>query len=151
YQSHLPREHRLRPVGTHRDHFHRLANELGDSVEVAAGVRWHCGELADAGDVHVPAGKRFVDRLHAAKVVDVAGKAVGPLTVQLVFGADLHLRQVAENVHHHHGDAVDAGEPGGIADGNRVEPAAAAGAASGRPIFAADLADFLAGRIVLLG
>src|SRR6185503_14166755 len=45
---------------------------------------------------------------------------------------------------------VDARQPGRVADGDGVEPAAAAGSAGGGPVLAAEVADFLADVVIEL-
>src|SRR5439155_20938152 len=128
---HRASEHCLGAVGADGNDLDRLADELANAVEIAASAGGKVFESPDFGDVGLPAGEGFVDRLSAAEVVGVAGEAIDTLAVKVVGDADFDFRQVAEHVHHHQRDAIDPREPGGIADGDGIEPAAAARSAGG--------------------
>ena len=81
----------------------------------------------------------------------MAGELRYPAAVDLIGRANFDLFQIAEHVEQHDCETIDAAEPGRIARGHRVEPAAAARAASDRAVFIAAIADVLADRVVLLG
>ena len=81
----------------------------------------------------------------------MAGKIGGPPTVQFVCRADFQFRHPAQHVEQHQSQRVRAAQPGGVARGHRVEPAATPRSFSDGAVFVAFSAYFLARGVVLLG
>src|SRR5205085_8915449 len=93
--------------------------------------------------------QRFIDRLNFRQSVHVRTKIVEGRAAMLVADADAYGFQAAKDVEKRQRDFRGTAKIGGIFDGNRVEPAAAARAAGGGAIFIPALADVAAGGVVL--
>ncbi len=82
--------------------------------------------------------------------LETAGKALDGAPVELVADADLDLVERVEHVELGQRDAVEAVDLGGVARGEGVEPAAAAGPSGRDAVLAPALADELADLVLAL-
>src|SRR5262249_30584559 len=123
-------------------------------IDISPRIRRQVGQVADSGEVDAPAGERFVDRAAALEQERIAGEIFHAAAIQIIGGADRDLIDFAQYVQEHDGELVGAGEGGGVAGGDGVEPAAAARAAGDGAVLAAGAADLLAdavGAVVQFG
>ena len=91
-------------------------------------------------------------RAARGQIVEVAGEVVDAVPVAILVGdGDLDGLDTGEDVEQHDGDLGGAADARRVADGDGVEPAAAAGTAGDGAELVALLADLVARGVVLLG
>ena len=127
------------------------STKLADAAEIRLGVGRQLVIRAAAGDFFLPTGQRFVNRLSAAEIIDVAGESRRCFAVDFVGGADLQFVEAAEHVEQHDGDRIDAAEPAGVTEGDDIEPTTAPRTTGDGAVFVAAIAKVLAGGVVLFG
>src|SRR5438128_5893351 len=122
-----------------------------EPVQIGAGRRWQIRQPAHLAEGFLPAGERFVQRLHAGETLHFGGHRVERLAVAAVPHAYGNLRERVEHVElgdREAGEAVDAYR---IAHHDGVEPAAATRPTCGRPVLVSQLANALGQRRRSLG
>lgn len=102
------------------------------------------------GEVGLPSRQGGVDRLDA-RTVQVVGHIGGDCAVDFVGGACADFVEGVENVRLHHDELCHAVEHDGVAQGDEVDPAAAALASGYGAVLVAAVAHFLAGGVEEFG
>src|SRR5208337_4738480 len=141
----------LPAVRADRDNRRRNSHLLSEELNIVPGIEGKLRPLANASEVFGPAGQGLVDRPAEVEIGQRGGEVGCPLAILLVSDGDLQLGETAEDVQEHDRDLGRPAHPRRVADSDGVEPAAPPGPPGDGPILAADLADALARRIVLLG
>src|SRR3954468_9732843 len=86
---------RLLALRTNRNHANRLANELAHSAQISLRIRRQLLIGAAGRDLFFPPRYALVDRLRAAKIIDMAGELIGRLAIDRIGRADLQLVEPA--------------------------------------------------------
>src|SRR5436305_10841838 len=113
---------------------------LLDELDVSTGRVRKLRDRRAAVERLAPAFEHLVDGLGSVEVALMGGEVPGLVTVAgAIADADRQLREVREDVELGEGELVDSVHAHRVAEGDEVEPAAAALAASHRPVLAAEL------------
>src|SRR5439155_5294778 len=105
---------------------HRQLDEFTETVEVTAGRSGKVGQLACLGDVKLPTRHGLVHGTAFFQEKAIAGEIVNVFALHFIAGANLEVIDHAEDVEQHDGQLIGAAQSRGVADGDGVEPAAAA-------------------------
>lgn len=141
----------LLPVGSDRNNFDGFADQFGNSFDVSFCVDRKFLVICDLCNFFFPTGQCFVNRHGVSQIAEIAGEILDILSVDFVGGADLEGIEAAENIKEHDCEGVNSAESCGIADGNRVEPAATSGAFCYGAVFIAVVTDLFTGFVILFG
>src|SRR4051794_38713318 len=138
---------RLLPIRPDRYDRHGLAHQFADAGDIAPRRGWQIAHLANAGQVRLPTGQRFVHWFAGFEQKRVAGEVACALAIEVVRGANLQFVDAAQDVQQHDREFVDAAEQGGRAHSHGVEPAATPRPAGDGAVLATRFANALSNAV----